>query len=601
VPTCTAINARGKIVKKTSVSKKVLGFVVALGLAITGLSLGGPALATTNPLPSGQSIYAIDQSGDVALQVINPSTASAGTRIAGTGATGKWASALSYNPVNSQAYWLDYGSSQTDVYSMSPITGNSTFVGHLGLGVGTYDLKFAVSDRGVGYAIAFPSSGAHAFQWVLYSVNLASGAATELGVLAAATPSDLDPQGGPGLRGMSFNPADGKIYITFDNPGYLGSVDLQGAVTTIGEEVHHIAINSFAFDSNGNLWTLDTSDHRVSQATVSTWTTTGLNYTSSTTLAATNQSSLLYVSIPPVLPNVVTYDSQGGSSVSDGSFMTGSSIAHLAAAPTRAGYSFDGWFTATSGGPALADGYAPGVSTGITLYAHWTATSRTVTFNANGGTGSLAAQSSASSMALTHNNGITRNGYYFDGWNTAANRSGTPYADGADFSFSANTTLYAEWRPVPSVPTASVAIQIPVGQPIANAPVALEADGLKVGTGYTVTVRSTPQIIDQGTIWSGRLSTTVRIPANLEGGWHRLIIEGTAADGTPWVETNYFQVSPSGILEATSETIPAALAYTGQNLDMAASVAMLSGTLLLLGLGFLGANVTMRRRRKQES
>jgi uncharacterized repeat protein (TIGR02543 family) len=276
----------------------------------------------------------------------------------------------------------------------------------------------------------------------------------------------------------------------------------------------------------------------------------------------------------------------------------------LGAAPSLAGYTFAGWYTAggTRAGSAGAS-YSPGGTSAVELHAQWTSvqSSATVTFDANGGSGTLSAQSSGSVTGLTSNTGITRSGYYFDGWNTVAAGSGTAYADGADYAFSSSTTLYAQWRAIPAAPTVSVAIQVPVGQPIANAPVALEADGLKVGTGYTVTVRSTPQIIDQGTIWSGRLSTTVRIPANLEGGWHRLIIEGTAADGTPWVETNYFQVSPSGILEATSETIPAALAYTGQNLDMAASVAMLSGTLLLLGLGFLGANVTMRRRRKQES
>ena len=42
-------------------------------------------------------------------------------------------------------------------------------------------------------------------------------------------------------------------------------------------------------------------------------------------------------------------------------------------------------------------------------------------------------------------NTFTRSGYSFTGWNTAANGTGTAYADGAVFPFSASATLYAQW------------------------------------------------------------------------------------------------------------------------------------------------------------
>ena len=67
-----------------------------------------------------------------------------------------------------------------------------------------------------------------------------------------------------------------------------------------------------------------------------------------------------------------------------------------------------------------------------------------VSFNANGGSGSMTNQSASTATALSANT-FTRSGYTFSGWNTAANGSGTAYADGASFSFSANTTLYAQW------------------------------------------------------------------------------------------------------------------------------------------------------------
>jgi len=42
-------------------------------------------------------------------------------------------------------------------------------------------------------------------------------------------------------------------------------------------------------------------------------------------------------------------------------------------------------------------------------------------------------------------NTFTRTGYSFSGWNTAANGSGTSYADGASYPFTADATLYAQW------------------------------------------------------------------------------------------------------------------------------------------------------------
>lgn len=68
----------------------------------------------------------------------------------------------------------------------------------------------------------------------------------------------------------------------------------------------------------------------------------------------------------------------------------------------------------------------------------------TVTFNSNGGTGTMTAQSATSATALTSNT-FTRSGYTFAGWNTSANGSGTSYSNGASYPFSTSTTLYAQW------------------------------------------------------------------------------------------------------------------------------------------------------------
>ena len=67
----------------------------------------------------------------------------------------------------------------------------------------------------------------------------------------------------------------------------------------------------------------------------------------------------------------VTYDEQNGSNVNDTTYTTGSTVT-LPAAPSRDGYTFNGWFALASGGTALGSTYAPPSTGNITLYAHWT-------------------------------------------------------------------------------------------------------------------------------------------------------------------------------------------------------------------------------------
>lgn len=81
---------------------------------------------------------------------------------------------------------------------------------------------------------------------------------------------------------------------------------------------------------------------------------------------------------------------------------------------------------------------------GINVYVR---AARTVTFGANSGSGTMVPQVSSVPAALTLST-FTRAGYTFAGWNTAANGTGTAYADGATYSFAADITLYAQWTQV---------------------------------------------------------------------------------------------------------------------------------------------------------
>ncbi len=91
--------------------------------------------------------------------------------------------------------------------------------------------------------------------------------------------------------------------------------------------------------------------------------------------------------------------------------------------------------------------------TGVTVTASATVTipalvPATITFNANGGSGTVpSAISTYVGVANTiPSNSLTRTGYTFNGWNTASNGSGTAYATGSTITPSGNVTLYAQWK-----------------------------------------------------------------------------------------------------------------------------------------------------------
>lgn len=85
----------------------------------------------------------------------------------------------------------------------------------------------------------------------------------------------------------------------------------------------------------------------------------------------------------------------------------------------------------------------------------------TVTFRANGGTGTMTPQTATEPTALTANE-FVRGGHRFAGWNTAADGSGTAYGPGEVYSFAASLTLFAQWVTDPvSTPPPTVN---PIGQ-----------------------------------------------------------------------------------------------------------------------------------------
>ena len=117
----------------------------------------------------------------------------------------------------------------------------------------------------------------------------------------------------------------------------------------------------------------------------------------------------------------------------------------------RSGYTFSGWNTAADGsGTSYANGQAvkdlAAANKTITLFAQWRRIVYTVSYNANGGSGTMAPQSvNAGEVTSVKANIFTRAGYTFTGWNTRSDGTGTFIKDRASMEVNGNVTLYAQW------------------------------------------------------------------------------------------------------------------------------------------------------------
>jgi len=183
----------------------------------------------------------------------------------------------------------------------------------------------------------------------------------------------------------------------------------------------------------------------------------------------------------------------------------------IAANPfTKTGYTFDGWTNSLTSKVWKGDESVTGSTLGlqsivdgsnVVLRAKWTANKYKVQFNANGGSGSMDAQSFTYGKAKTlTTNSFTRTGYTFAGWNTKADGTGTSYSDKQSVSNLTATqngtvTLYAKWSLVYYALTASAT-------GTGSGTVSLNPSGGSYTNGTVVVVTATPASGSTFTGWS---------------------------------------------------------------------------------------------------
>ena len=113
------------------------------------------------------------------------------------------------------------------------------------------------------------------------------------------------------------------------------------------------------------------------------------------------------------------------------------------------GYTFAGWATSPDGSGAR---YAPGArwtaNGTLTLYAQWTPGQASLTYDGNGATGGKTdPQNGVTDQRVNvRQNGFTRDGYAFTGWNTQPDGRGQAWAPNAVWTLHGTGVLYARWR-----------------------------------------------------------------------------------------------------------------------------------------------------------
>jgi uncharacterized repeat protein (TIGR02543 family) len=113
--------------------------------------------------------------------------------------------------------------------------------------------------------------------------------------------------------------------------------------------------------------------------------------------------------------------------------------------PTKANYTFDGWFNQASGGTEITD---IDTAANITVYAQWTVVDYTITYDA-GTVGSFDTNNNPVTFNADDSFPITlvdpvKSGETFDGWYSDAGLN-TSITEITSSDLGSNLTIYAKW------------------------------------------------------------------------------------------------------------------------------------------------------------
>ena len=141
----------------------------------------------------------------------------------------------------------------------------------------------------------------------------------------------------------------------------------------------------------------------------------------------------------------ITFNSNGGASVAPQDVNAGGKLTEPTPAPTKEGFTFDGWYKEATFNTKF-DFNTP-ITDSMILYAKWTENKYTLTFGANGGSGTMAPIANLTGeYTLPANEFTAPSGKQFKGWSLTADGAIVTKVDMTE-----NKTVYAIWEDIPVV------------------------------------------------------------------------------------------------------------------------------------------------------
>ncbi|WP_336636402.1 InlB B-repeat-containing protein [Lysinibacillus fusiformis] len=225
------------------------------------------------------------------------------------------------------------------------------------------------------------------------------------------------------------------------------------------------------------------------------------------------------------LKYTVSFEVDGGSTVSNQSVAHGEKASEPTPAPTKAGYTFEGWYKDV-GRTQLYD-FTNVITENTTIYAKWNAQTYTVSFNTDGGSAVSDQSLAYGEKASAPTPAPTKAGYTFEGWYTDVT-----HTDIYDFNkeITANTTIYAKWEPLKY----TVSFEVDGGSAISHQSVAHggkatmpQVEPTKAGytfggwytdAGHTQAYDFTNVITENTTIYAKWKAQTYTVSFNTDGG-----------------------------------------------------------------------------------
>lgn len=206
----------------------------------------------------------------------------------------------------------------------------------------------------------------------------------------------------------------------------------------------------------------------------------------------------------------ITFEGNGGiGNISSIHVKKGEQISLPANQFERAYYTFKGWSTSRDGsGVAYKPATVMKIIADVTFYAQWEKNKVTVSFNANGGSGTMDSISVDQSETVTlPQNEFTKIGYVFKEWNTTQDGSGVAYQNGQATEVYEDLSLYAMW----SVKTYTITYDLNGGEASGN------PTSFDINTN-TFTLNNPTKANYNFLGWTGSNSTTPELTVTIDKG-----------------------------------------------------------------------------------